>query len=150
MDLYYQNQRNIPNASRYMNPKNKSRSARELALEGMERKRSSNHCSKFKWVVEVLHGDGTHLLFQNAFASIEKFNDQEMLLVYTEHCGYYAFYLEDLVVWRKLKDENTPYGWTKRQLHKMLRDLDDFEAASKRANLVVGKRSSKQPKMHQT
>ena len=83
--------------------KAKPLSAHDLALQKMESKRSSNRCPMFKWVVEVLHGDGTHCFFQSAFTAIEKFRGQEMLLVYTEHCGYYAFYLEDLEIWRKLK-----------------------------------------------
>jgi hypothetical protein len=79
---------------------------RQQAQEYMDNKYSTNLSSKFKYTVQVNHGDGSVFIFQNAYTELKKFGelkDVEMLLVYTEHCGYYNFYIEDLEFWRKTK-----------------------------------------------
>jgi hypothetical protein len=73
----------------------------QQAQQFMDAKRATNKCSKFKYTVEVQHGDGTHCIFHNAYCQLKKFDKVEMLLVYTEHCGYHNFYVEDLELWRK-------------------------------------------------
>ena len=68
----------------------------------MEKKRKTNRCFDFQYTVTVQHQDGSFFYLPNAFVEEKKFGDFEMLLVYTEHCGYYAFYVDDLEHWRTL------------------------------------------------
>lgn len=75
----------------------------QQALEYMESKRSKNTCSKFEYIIQINHGDGSVFVFHNAYLEIKQFGKFEMLLVYTEHCGYYAFYSTDIELWRKTK-----------------------------------------------
>ena len=71
------------------------------AQELMEKRRPTLRCNMFKYTVEVLHGDYSHFVFQNASCKIRKIQNHDMLLVWTEHCGYHAFFCEDLEYWRK-------------------------------------------------
>ena len=48
--------------------------------------------SIFNWVVQVVHLDGTTLIYRNACA--RTWNG--LLFVWTEHCGPHYFFLEDL------------------------------------------------------
>jgi hypothetical protein len=48
--------------------------------------------SPFNWIVQVVHMDGTSLVFHNACARTWK----GKLFVWTEHCGSHYFYLDDL------------------------------------------------------
>jgi hypothetical protein len=75
----------------------------QQALEYMNNKRSKNTCNKFKYIVQINHGDGSVFVLHNAYLEIKLFGKFEMLLVYTEHCGYHAFYMDDLEFWRKFK-----------------------------------------------
>ena len=68
----------------------------QKALEYMNKKRNKNTVPDFAYAVKVLHGDGSVLFFENAFVEEKKFDNFEMVLVYTEHCGYHAFFKEDL------------------------------------------------------
>ena len=72
----------------------------------MEKKDSELLCTDFKNTVEVTHGDYSHFIFQNAFYTIKKFDNNEMFLVWTEHCNFHAFFLEDLIWWREYVPEN--------------------------------------------
>jgi hypothetical protein len=76
----------------------------KAAQELMETRRVNLRCNMFDYVVEVLHGDMSHFIFQNAISKIRKIHGHRMLLVWTEHCGYHAFFLDDLESWRKYKD----------------------------------------------
>ncbi len=71
------------------------------AQELMVKRRVTLRCGMFIHVVEIHHGDGSHIIFQNATAKIRKIQGHRMLLVWTEHCGYHAFFCEDLEFWRK-------------------------------------------------
>jgi hypothetical protein len=78
-----------------MNPRYKE------ALDFMEK--SNLLCTDFKWMVEVAHDDGSHFIFQNAKPHRTIFGEFEMLLVWTEHCGYHAFFMDDVAWWRQYK-----------------------------------------------
>jgi len=71
------------------------------AQEILEARRPTLRCDMFNYVVEVCHGDRSHFLFQNANLRKQKVDGHEMLLIWTEHCGYHAFFCEDLEWWRK-------------------------------------------------
>lgn len=73
----------------------------EKAHEVLNARRPTLRCNMFNYTVEVLHGDHSHFVFQNATCRIRKIYEHDMLLVWTEHCGYHAFFLEDLEFWRK-------------------------------------------------
>ncbi len=73
----------------------------KAAQEILEARRPTLRCNMFNHVVEIAHGDGSHFNFQNANMKIRKIQGHRMLLVWTEHCGYHAFFCEDLEFWRK-------------------------------------------------
>ena len=77
-----------------------SSSIHRQALDKMYAQRDTLKCTDFKSTVEITHGDGSHFLLKNAIATEERFGDIEMLLVYTEHCGYFAFFREDVEFYR--------------------------------------------------
>lgn len=67
----------------------------------MEIRRHTLRCNMFNYTVEVLHGDHSHFVFQNATCKVRLIQKHRMLLVWTEHCGYHAFFTDDLEFWRK-------------------------------------------------
>jgi len=69
--------------------------------------------SDFNGIVQVVHQDASMMLFHHAFAEVF---DNRMLLVFTEHCGYHAFHLDDLEFYRTVE-----YTWG-------TEDEDDIEA----------------------
>lgn len=78
----------------------------DQALAMMNKRRKTLKCMDFKHTVEIQHGDGSHFLLHDAILEKKKFGKFEMLLVFTEHCGYHAFYCDDLEFWRKYKIVN--------------------------------------------
>jgi hypothetical protein len=75
------------------------------AREILELRRPKLRCNMFKYCVIINHGDGSHFVFNNADAIKKKIQGHNMLLIWTEHCGYHAFFCEDLDGWTKLKQE---------------------------------------------
>ena len=57
--------------------------------------------NRFKYTIKVIHQDGSLFVFENAFVELKKEKKCELLLIYTEHCGYHYFYINDLESWRK-------------------------------------------------
>lgn len=76
------------------------------AHELLEARRPTLRCGMFLHVVEVAHGDGSHFVFQAATAKIRKVQGNRMLLIWTEHCDYHAFFCEDLEFWKKYQIVN--------------------------------------------
>lgn len=56
-------------------------------------------CTDFKGAVKIVHGDGSVFLIENVILKQEKFGDFDILLVWTEHCGSFFFFTEDLEKW---------------------------------------------------
>ncbi len=56
-------------------------------------------CDKFTGMLNVSHGDGSHFALPNSIIEEKTFGEAEMLLVWTEHCGYFYFFKEDLEHW---------------------------------------------------
>ena len=77
--------------------------ASQQAQDYMNKKRAKNTCDKFKYSVKVVHQDGSFFFFESAYIEEKKFGDFDMLLVYSEHCGYMHFYKDDLESWRVYK-----------------------------------------------
>ncbi len=71
------------------------------ANEYMEAKDASLKCNDFPNTVEVHHEDGSHFVFQNARTERTTIGKYELLLVWTEHCGYIAFFMDDLEFWKR-------------------------------------------------
>jgi hypothetical protein len=61
----------------------------------------------FPYIVTILHQDGTRLYFHNAQYSEEEVEGVKFIFVWTEHCGYHAFFTEDLAEWRQTKHRYT-------------------------------------------
>ena len=57
----------------------------------------------FQKTVIVQHGDGSHFVFMNAEAEYKTYGTMILLLVWTEHCGYFYFFITDLERWNILK-----------------------------------------------
>jgi len=53
----------------------------------------------FSGEIDIHHLDGSVFKLKNVFLKEEKVGDFEMLLVWTEHCGSFAFFKEDLEKW---------------------------------------------------
>ena len=64
-------------------------------------KKLTCHKGLFEHTIEIHHQDGSTFILHNATAKIRLIDKQRMLLVWTEHCGYHAFFCEDLEFWRK-------------------------------------------------
>lgn len=60
-------------------------------------------------VVEVNHGDGTRYVFHCAFAKLVECNDQEWLMVFTEHNGFHVFSVGDLTEENNYAQYKTEY-----------------------------------------
>lgn len=73
------------------------------AQEILEARRPTLTCDMFNYTVEIAHQDWSHFVFQNADWEERTIDNCPMLLVWTEHCGYHAFFCEDLEFWRKYK-----------------------------------------------
>ena len=58
-------------------------------------------CMDFDYVVEISHQDGSHFFFHNAKMEEIIIDNIEFVFVWAEHCGYHAFFVEDLEHWRK-------------------------------------------------
>ena len=56
----------------------------------------------FRHTVLIQHGDGSYFVLPNATAACKKYGKVELLLVWTEHCGYFYFFIEDLERWSVL------------------------------------------------
>jgi phosphoribosylformylglycinamidine (FGAM) synthase-like enzyme len=46
--------------------------------------------------------DGSFFEFQNATTARQTIENMVFLFVWTEHCGYHAFFVEDLERWQSL------------------------------------------------
>lgn len=55
----------------------------------------------FPFYVEIRHSDGSYFRFANAQYIVEVIDDVRFVLVWTEHCGYHAFFQEDLDGWKQ-------------------------------------------------
>jgi hypothetical protein len=73
------------------------------ALEYMEKSDIELQCPDFRHTVEVLHGDYSHFMFQNALIEIKRFGKARLLLVWTEHCGCHVFFVDDLKWYRQYR-----------------------------------------------
>lgn len=64
----------------------------QKATDELAKRGKTLDAGSFSGAVQVVHQDGSVMFFNYAFA--EQF--EKWWLVFTEHCGYYAFYNDDL------------------------------------------------------
>lgn len=68
----------------------------------LEEKDSKLQCTDFKGRVIILHQDGSKFELENAIMEETKEGDFykfQFVLVWTEHCGNFYFFIEDLEKW---------------------------------------------------
>ena len=76
---------------------------KEAAQADLASKDAKLQCMDFKHTVEISHQDGSHFLLHNAIMEQKRYGLHELLLVWTEHCGMFFFFVADLYEWRKYK-----------------------------------------------
>ena len=59
-------------------------------------------CDRFRHTVQINHQDGSTFILHHATVKQKKFGAFDILLVWTEHCGYFYFFLDDVESWYKL------------------------------------------------
>lgn len=66
-------------------------------------------CTDFKGSVIIIHQDDSKFSLENAIMEEETFGSFKLLLVWTEHCGNFFFFTEDLDSWyyEPYENENT-------------------------------------------
>jgi|FAXJ01.1.fsa_nt_gi hypothetical protein len=69
----------------------------------LEKKDAKLQCIDFKHTVEISHQDGSSFLLHNAILERKWYGLCELLLVWTEHCGFFYFFVTDLNAWYKYK-----------------------------------------------
>ena len=65
----------------------------------LEEKDSKLQCMDFKGKATIIHQDGSRFELSYAIAEEETFGHFKLLLVWTEHCGYFFFFTEDIEKW---------------------------------------------------
>lgn len=65
----------------------------------LEKKDAKLQCMDFKGSGKVIHQDGSVFLFENVIFEEAPFGNFKLLLVWTEHCGSFFFFTEDLEDW---------------------------------------------------
>ncbi len=56
-------------------------------------------CENFRGSVNIRHLDGSVFKLKNVLLKEERIDSFEMVLVWTEHCGNFAFFKDDLKSW---------------------------------------------------
>ncbi len=79
---------------------NDIRTEANQALKQWVDSRNKENLDFFNGVTIVLHGDGSHFVFQNSNAKGIIIDGVKFVLVATEHCGYHVFFAEDLERWQ--------------------------------------------------
>ena len=74
--------------------------------EYLKEKDETLTCDVLKDIVIIYHGDYSVFHLENVY--IEE--DEDILYIWTEHCGYFHFHKEDLLFWKKL-GEYPPENW---------------------------------------
>lgn len=91
--------------------------------------------------VRIRHQDGSLLIFAGAFAFWFKDHGFEAVAVFSEHCGYHVFYLDDCDVsvtrgrsrqWKPLNDEY------KSRTQRLVVDADERDRRARRGAYAIG------------
>lgn len=71
------------------------------------RSRGELRAGDFGGCVRVSFCDGSHVLFEHSFCAVDEGNRE--LAVFTEHCGYHVFPLDDEATFAYSVDESAQY-----------------------------------------
>ncbi len=79
------------------------------ARDYLEGKDAKLLCSNFKGAVTIKHQDNSQFFLENAIMEEKSFGSFKLLFVWTEHCGHFFFFTEDLESWyyEPYENENT-------------------------------------------
>ena len=58
-------------------------------------------CDLFKDSVKIVHADGSVFLLENVIVGEARFGEMDVYLIWTEHCGYFYFFKDDLECFRQ-------------------------------------------------
>jgi hypothetical protein len=65
----------------------------------LEEKDSKLQCMDFKGSVKIIHQDRSVFLLENAIMEEQTFGNFKLLLVWTERCGNFFLFTDDLESW---------------------------------------------------
>lgn len=77
----------------------------KLVLKEMESVDQTLQCTDFNGSVVVTHQDGSVFKLNNAIGSVRRIDNFDILMVWTEHCGYFSFFVDDLESYKINKHE---------------------------------------------
>lgn len=69
------------------------------AYAALENRDATLQCMDFKGRVTIKHQDDSSFELSYAIAEERVFGNFKLLLVWTEHCGYFFFFTDDLDSW---------------------------------------------------
>lgn len=73
--------------------------AYKKSLRNMDKIDKRLVCGNFNGEVSIYHLDGSKFKLKNVMVKNDSVNGFEMLCVWTEHCGNFVFFKEDLKKW---------------------------------------------------
>lgn len=74
---------------------------RQQIREDLDKRGENLTCDMFKDFVKIVHGDGSIFLLENVIVEEKRYVQLDVYLVWTEHCGYFYFFKDDLELFRK-------------------------------------------------
>ncbi len=77
----------------------------------LEERDAKLQCMDFVGRVTVTHQDGSEFKLENAIAEEQEFGKFKILLVWTEHCDCFYFFVDDLEGWKYEKYDKPDDGF---------------------------------------
>jgi len=77
---------------------------REQIRADLDKKGEALTCDLFKDSAVIHHQDGSKFSLQNVIVEEKRYVDLDVYLVWTEHCGYFYFFKDDLEYFHKYRD----------------------------------------------
>lgn len=74
---------------------------RQQIREDLDKRGESLTCDMFKDSVKIIHADGSVFLLENVIVESKRYVQLDVYLVWTEHCGYFYFFKDDLECFRQ-------------------------------------------------
>jgi hypothetical protein len=70
----------------------------------LDQKGSELTCDMFKYAAVIEHQDGSKFNLQNVIIEEKRFGQLDVYLAWTEHCGYFYFFKDDLRYFYKYRN----------------------------------------------
>lgn len=74
---------------------------RQQIREDLDKRGENLTCDMFKDSVKIVHGDGSVFLLENVIVEEKRYVQLDVYLIWTEHCGYFYFFKDDLECFRQ-------------------------------------------------